>query len=550
MAKKKQSLPKRSNGLLRQAADVVGATDDVILDEADINRTTTHKKNSSTRSSGDVIFYSPAKVGDFAIYFAEVGLQAAVYHNSMQATIVNGVFDRGTLSVRLYLSVLDKNSMVGVHPISVEDVRLELYWNEHDSSRDLTIEEEEESELNIFLSGYLDCRDDEVSAFIYLFKSGYISVNPQLRIDEKGPAANAEVVCRLAVGISQKSFDGAGELLNSGKTLWSRNMMKLMKWLRPDLHCDEVIYGVHGNMPINECSTMPFKGDGHDSNNRNQQAFNPLLLYEALRPDPNLPPLDTVPQKLLANLRTYQSQAAQWMVMRELAVISSAQDNSQLTSRDNWPFCLQVSSLDEKNVFYYNPFSGVVSRMPVKNFSDVRGGILADEMGLGKTVELLACIMANCDKMSTSQGDEAAKKATEELNMKLKRRKRERIACPCGEDTDDDKGIWVQCDICDVWHHAACVGFGMEFVTKERYELEMAMRKRQSKSPQQHKGKRRKITPDAVFVREERYTVDKDYVCGTCARIIGSVEVEGVCGATLIVCPSSIIGQWQEEIAR
>ncbi len=52
---------------------------------------------------------------------------------------------------------------------------------------------------------------------------------------------------------------------------------------------------------------------------------------------------------------------------------------------------------------------------------------------------------------------------------------------------------------------------------------------------------------------KESWVVEDDkeaFVCGKCAEIIGSVEVEGECGATLVVCPTPILRQWQDEISR
>lgn len=46
-------------------------------------------------------------------------------------------------------------------------------------------------------------------------------------------------------------------------------------------------------------------------------------------------------------------------------------------------------------IFYVNPFNGLLSRTPFPAPDPVPGGILADEMGMGKTVELLACILAH-----------------------------------------------------------------------------------------------------------------------------------------------------------
>jgi len=51
---------------------------------------------------------------------------------------------------------------------------------------------------------------------------------------------------------------------------------------------------------------------------------------------------------------------------------------------------------------------------------------------------------------------------------------------------------------------------------------------------------------------KESWVVEDDkeaFVCGKCAEIIGSVEV-GECGATLVVCPTPILRQWQDEISR
>eukprot|EP00897_Mesotaenium_endlicherianum_P009768 jgi/Mesen1/881/ME000115S00006 len=40
------------------------------------------------------------------------------------------------------------------------------------------------------------------------------------------------------------------------------------------------------------------------------------------------------------------------------------------------------------------------------------------------------------------------------------------------------------------------------------------------------------------------------FVCGACSQVVGGVAVEGVCGATLVVCPAAILQQWEDEIAR
>ena len=41
-----------------------------------------------------------------------------------------------------------------------------------------------------------------------------------------------------------------------------------------------------------------------------------------------------------------------------------------------------------------------------------------------------------------------------------------------------------------------------------------------------------------------------DFECGTCMRGRASAEVTADCGATLIVCPTPILQQWRDEVAR
>lgn len=41
-----------------------------------------------------------------------------------------------------------------------------------------------------------------------------------------------------------------------------------------------------------------------------------------------------------------------------------------------------------------------------------------------------------------------------------------------------------------------------------------------------------------------------DFVCGGCTRARACQQVVTDCGATLIVCPASILQQWQSEIAK
>lgn len=72
-------------------------------------------------------------------------------------------------------------------------------------------------------------------------------------------------------------------------------------------------------------------------------------------------------------------------------------------------------------------------------------------MGLGKTVELLGCILANPmsevkEEAGCQQGPEAEAAAPPG-------------PCVCGSDSvPSGKTLWLQCDACESWFHASCLG--------------------------------------------------------------------------------------------
>ncbi|KAJ6952170.1 E3 ubiquitin-protein ligase SHPRH [Populus alba x Populus x berolinensis] len=193
---------------------------------------------------------------------------------------------------------------------------------------------------------------------------------------------------------------------------------------------------------------------------------------------------------------------------------------------------MPVDFLDTCSKMFYNPFSGNVSFHPEFSPPYVSGGILADEMGLGKTVELLACILAH-RKSTSDDGSVVAPTWQNTGNQKinLKRLKRERVECVCGAVSDSYKyrGLWVQCDICDAWQHADCVGY----------------------SP---RGKK-KMSADDVQKHRNKTTIsyverDGEHVCQMCSELIEVADTPIATGATLIVCPAPILPQWHSEITR
>lgn len=155
-------------------------------------------------------------------------------------------------------------------------------------------------------------------------------------------------------------------------------------------------------------------------------------------------------------------------------------------------------------------------------------------MGLGKTVELLACIFAH--QMSSLETSHNEIKAEGNKRIALKRLKRERVECECGalSESYDYEGLWVQCDVCDAWQHADCVGFS----AKQKTSVSI-----NRPEEQKHKKKRRKENVEIVVV-------DGVHICCLCSELIQATESPIATSATLIVCPTPILSQWHEEIIR
>ncbi|MCO5609414.1 hypothetical protein L7F22_063640 [Adiantum nelumboides] len=360
MAKKKQSLPRRATDFSPRVADAIQTTEDVFTETTTSETAVPRTEPGSEYESDGVIFYSPVKAGDFVVDFAEISLQAATYEASISSASVKEVIEGEALLVRLFLSKSHRDSMVGMAAVSIQDVRLDVLQQGCEIPGGLSLKEETLPDLKVILSGYLDCTDETIAAFTYLFKAAYISVKPLIRVDEKDNADSLQLVCRLIVSVTEKSFDGCHGLLDGAKSLWSRSLLKLMRWLRPDLHTDEAIYRLFENKANIRSSGQSLGSceiDEQETEGRSQQTFDPTLGYEALRPDRCMPALDLAPPMLLAKLRPYQSRAAQWMVMRENNSLSSVQNGCDHDCRNfKWPFCSEVLSLDGKTMFFYNPF--------------------------------------------------------------------------------------------------------------------------------------------------------------------------------------------------
>lgn len=167
-------------------------------------------------------------------------------------------------------------------------------------------------------------------------------------------------------------------------------------------------------------------------------------------------------------------------------------------------------------------------------------------MGLGKTIELLSCIFAHRMPSSEVAGGSCNSMAVEGYrNNNLKRLKRERVECLCGAVTESYKykGLWVQCDFCDAWQHADCVGYSVK--TKTSKSGQGAGGEKYEESSIGNLSKYTKRKNDTKIVE-----IDGEYICHTCLALIQATESPIAAGATLIVCPTPILHQWHAEILR
>ncbi|RDX63983.1 E3 ubiquitin-protein ligase SHPRH, partial [Mucuna pruriens] len=374
----------------------------------------------------------------------------------------------------------------------------------------------------VLLSGIFDGPDEGVTGLLHLANLKFVTLRPVL-----GVRLSEEISSlRVRVEVLKSAFDACESLLDNSRQLWKKSMMNVMSWLRPEIMTSDVRYGFGNCMKM---EVDPQTEMAEDTSNARQHArFDPAGFYEAIKPSKAEPMLEDDMPELLPKLRPYQRRAAFWMVEREKAVEESQVERER--NQFHSPLCIPVDFLETSSQMFFNPVSGNISLCPETSSPYVFGGILADEMGLGKTVELLACIFAH--RRSASGSDiliDLEPQVNRDQKVTLKRLKRERVECICGAVSESLKyeGLWVQCDICDAWQHADCVGYS----PNGKY----------LKSKQGCESKTYKTT---IAVR------DGEYVCQMCLELIQATESPIASGATLIVCPAPILPQWRDEITR
>ncbi|XP_008782680.2 E3 ubiquitin-protein ligase SHPRH isoform X1 [Phoenix dactylifera] len=438
--------------------------------------------------------------------------------------LIEDSFRKSKFSLRFRLCDVEEGSFrLGNWPVLPADsIILEYLVLKNHSS-------EESRECTVSLSGTFDGPDDSISCLVHLVSLKFLTLRLDLEVEDLGIVPSF----RFRVQILRSAFDACESLLETVRQPWRRSMMKVMSWLRPDATTSEAIYGLAGSN-VHQYAAGRFGSKKH-------ARFDAAGFYEAIKPSKEEQMLEDELPDLLPRLRPYQRRAAYWMVQREKGITKSSGNNIQyqLSSPCNVP----VIFLDKNSRMFYNPFNGNISLHPESSPAYVSGGILADEMGLGKTVELLACIFSH-PKPSLGEGFKSLDDS-QDISSQIKRQKRERVECVCGAASESSKykGLWVQCDLCDAWQHADCVGYSPKKKPLVSHEVDKRGGSEEVLSAKSKGGKKKK---DMSIIIE----ADGNYVCSLCSELTEAAKINRHTGSTLIVCPAPILAQWHSEIIR
>ena len=311
-----------------------------------------------------------------------------------------------------------------------------------------------------------------------------------------------------------------------------------------------------------------------DALHRPQRAFDAAALQALVSRSHDLPELAGSFPELRPTLRPYQLRAVRWMVQRELGEDADGGDGADeplACTRPEWRRLGDAS-------LWVSLQTGVLTREdPCAAASDAKlcGGCLCDEMGLGKTVEMLALLMAHPRPGAPGRASRAALvRQAETAALRTSAIKREdRVFCVCGASDGYDPigGRMVQCHTCLAWHHTKCAGFT---VRRKRPGTNTRAPKRQRMGDsvgvaaesgasgggaQPEESVANGIGASAAALTKVQgweYSDDEDddnrhaFVCNDCQVALAGYTPTFATGATLIVCPPTILGQWRREIEK
>ncbi|XP_031496910.1 uncharacterized protein LOC116262040 isoform X1 [Nymphaea colorata] len=511
MGKRKQSKPRRSDGIIGHSVpnsnqeEPAASTDcpDAGVDDENFERKKVVFVEVDTNSSPSDKHFNVADIRVCDVRFSE-GLSSAEF--------VRERFCEADFALRFRVLMEPGESVhVGNWPmLSAGNVYLEF-----------VVRREDDSEGSVVFSAGFDASDEGITGLVHLVSQKFLTV----RLVMEDAVSEGFPSFRARIDILCKAFDSCESLYETTRAPWKKSMMNVMAWLRPEVVTSEVRYGFHKS---------EFIQPGLRFNK--ESPFDALNFYEAISPSKQEPMLADELSDLLPKLRPYQRRAAYWMIQQEKKKTQEKVIHEKSDPLPN-PLCIPVDAVDKSARIFYNPFSGSLSMDSEDCSLDISGGILADEMGLGKTVELLACIFAHRKVLiNHCVAPKNQLKQSGTAISKLNRLKRERVECVCGavSESVEYRGLWVQCDVCDAWQHADCVGFtGANRISRTR-----------GCQPSPAIGSHNNVK------KKGQLDVDGSYVCTTCIELIQASNCSDVSGATLIVCPSPILPQWQEEIAR
>ncbi|KAJ3682918.1 hypothetical protein LUZ60_013145 [Juncus effusus] len=432
-------------------------------------------------------------------------------------------FKSSDFSLRFRLDEVKENSFILGHWPVIPSDRISLEF--------LTDSQSECIENRaVLFSGKFDGSDESISSLAHLVNLKFVTLRLMLEFDAdliKVPSF------RVRVEILRSAFSACESLLETVRQPWRKSMVNLMSWLRPEVLTSEKIYGFESEFKLHE---MQFDGNCRFDEKTDDAQFDVSGFYEAIKPSKEEPMLENEIAGLVPELRPYQRRAAYWMVQRENRAVPKKLENDNLST----PYCVPIAFLSGDSRMFYNPFNGNISWNAEPPSEYVYGGILADEMGLGKTVELLACIFAH-PKPHNLSSETLKIEEKDEIKIKPKRPKIDRVECICGAASSSSKykGLWVQCDLCDAWQHAKCVGYKPKNKQNDKKDENENYEKLGFK-----KKKRRKSADIEIVENEEKF------VCSLCDEILEATKSEISTRATLVVCPAPILAQWHSEIIR
>jgi hypothetical protein len=278
MARRKQKRP--SQNISKRVKFDVGSSS-----SREADAVVTSDVNGAHNDHGTIV-YSPIAAFDSVIDIAEVGLQAVVYEHPMPPDeFKRQLSDKDALGVRLCLPTVERDFILSWHTFSHEDVRVQVFQKQDNRDQCMNSDMKVDDIWRVLASGYLDGPRDSISGTAYLFKAGFVSMKPYIEDDSRNDMDSNVISIRLRIGITRKAFDSSDGILDTGKSFWSRSMLKMMKWLRPELHTDEAIYGISTSRRSSENSSQVSTGSLSSPENISQQEFDSSALYEAIKPD-------------------------------------------------------------------------------------------------------------------------------------------------------------------------------------------------------------------------------------------------------------------------